>query len=127
MSRTYRRKGMSYFNNYGSEAQTFNQEFGEFRTWYLSHGDDYFYSRKPYSYWKNKRVPNEKDFKLFHSDKYKHCGNRFSKWHADANLECHQLIGRNTVRQKLKNSVKEGNVDNFINDDDKVKHYIDWY
>ena len=126
MSRTHRRKEMAYFSSYGSEASTFSRESGKFKTWYISYAHDMFY-QKPSGYWRNKMVPNEKDFKLFHSDKYKYCGNHYGKCHVDMNLECKVLVGRSTVKQKLKMAVLDNRTDDFIADDVGNKNFIDWY
>lgn len=127
MSRTYRRKEMAYFHEFGSEAATFSKASGEFKTWYMCHGDDYYFRLKPAKYWQNQMIPNEKDFKLFHSDKYKYCGNHYGKLHVDMNLECKVMIGRSTVRQNLKTAVRNDTTDGFIATDVGVKNYIEWY
>lgn len=117
MSRTSRRKNMAYFRAFGSEAATFAEESGKFKTWYMIHSDDHYYGSKPARYWYNRMVPSDKDFRLFHSDKHKYCGSHYGKWLVGMNLDCKVIIGRSTIKQKIKMAVFNNYIDNFVAED----------
>lgn len=118
MSRTFRRKGMSYFGHFGSDAHTLVVEASKAKTGWLSQDTRFTWQPQTYSDYVRKYGVTEKDLRLFHTDKHKRFAEYgwkypHTKW---MDIEGKVAHNRSAVNQKVRMAVRNETVDDLITD-----------